>query len=829
MSEDAIIRSPPPSASVTASCRSYCRSRSRRSARNSVALLALLQPAATAFLQQQQQYQPPLTAAVVSHAAAESSTRINYRLDNEYTVSAAAQAAREQQTTYMPLVGGFAGLPSTSPPQYHDSDAHHENEIGSSTHMASPSLSSSSLSDEARSKMPTWLRTSQSHLAGTNLQTLHDAMTSTYLSAAEAQTVLSAIHDAARGDANKVAGAAEFCLILVDTMEMGVTSLVAAAFHYCTCVSVREHAATADVEVDSAAISSFWDLIHSSSSSSSSSNDSSDQHPTVGNASPNMYGSFATQITRDAALLKKTEAVAHGATGGSGRTGGRRSGRSKFHLHDTASEYANMQNLLLSETRDWRALAIRTAACLYRLRGLLNARGGESSTHPLSPEEVRESRDALHIYAPLASRLGMHRLKNELEGAAFRLKYRRQYEQVMALGSESRNLLDGPPLTVGEGMSRVLHSVAENVKAVLDADATFSEAAADVIVSARVKEPYSLWKKILKTRARRMLDVPDALALRVVINARKETPDEPDDVTAARERAMCYYVQKLCSTHWSPDYANDGGRFKDYIAQPKPNGYQSLHYTATTTWGGVDWPFEIQVRSGEMHRVAEYGLAAHFDYKEHAKRQSSSSAWTSSSPTSLNDETYLQAVQEWHWQQVRVDGTGIGTTYHSSEEVKGEPFTKIGAGYNPAYDEGRAQRVRARAERIAPYIESFTAAQSDLTRNHVFVFLASSEQCDQGNGAGSGGPTGTIISLPAGSCILDALREGARRFDSMDTRSFQGKAHSGVQLNGLAASSVTEKLSNGDVITLPTICNRDGSGTHQGFTYNTAGGYSMTP
>ncbi|EEC49272.1 predicted protein, partial [Phaeodactylum tricornutum CCAP 1055/1] len=91
----------------------------------------------------------------------------------------------------------------------------------------------------------------------------------------------------------------------------------------------------------------------------------------------------------------------------------------------------NLRQLLLSETRDWRALAIRAGACLYRLRGLL-----KSDSYELTPERVRVGREALSIYAPLASRLGMHRLKNELEGAAFRVLYQRQYQAVNAMAKE---------------------------------------------------------------------------------------------------------------------------------------------------------------------------------------------------------------------------------------------------------------------------------------------------------------------------------------------------------------------------------------------------------
>ena len=767
------------------------------------------------------------------------SSSLNFRQDND------SSTATAQSSYYMP------GMPVPS--------SGYAQPTASSTSTTTPTNAAEFPDTEVRSRMPTWLQTTPQTPTEVDaaLQTLRDAMITTYLTPSEAHTVLSAIQSSSAGNQSKMGGAAEFCHILVDTMEMGVTSLVAAVRHYCECYDVREREAAHGFSGGTTLLPSGGQSIEmfemaaqgfASSEANLYGRGGSYTYPahhggtaatskTINTANDDE----ADQIASDASGLKRTEAVAH--------TTFRTQTRRRVHLHHQQHQqdpnthvhrqdaYANMQNLLLSETRDWRSLAIRTAACLYRLRGLQAARDhGPAPTAPLTSEEVRQSRDALHIYAPLASRLGMHRLKNELEGAAFRLQYRRQYDRVMDLGREPRVIYDdntnGNPnnphaLTVGEGMARVLRRVAENVKGVLDADPTFTEAADDVVVSARVKEPYSLWRKILKTGATRLLDVPDALALRVVLNAKKESPDEPDDVTAARERAMCYYVQSLCTTHWEPDLNKDGGRFKDYIDSPKPNGYQSLHYTASTWWGGVDWPLEIQVRTGEMHKIAEYGLAAHFDYKENAKRGGYAgesdppiyrtyagsrananfhdSAAASAAPTRLNDESYLQAVQEWHWNQIDGAAYSSSPSYQQRrfEEVQGELNSKIGTGYSPDHDEDRAQRVRARAERIAPYIESFTAAQSDLARNHVFVFLASSEQ----NPANGGGPSGTIVSLPSGSCILDALREGAKHFPSVDSNCFQGKAHFGVQRNGMAASSVTEMLKNGDVITLPTVCN----------------------
>ena len=736
-------------------------------------------------------------------------------------------------------------------------------ELGTSSDTPTPTSTAANADAEQqqqqmRSRLPTWLQTAPSTSSEVDaaLSTLRDAMVSSYLTPSEASTVLAAIQSSAQNHPSKLGGAAQFCHILVDTMEMGVTSLIAAVRHYCECYDVREHEARhgfssggttllpngASLEMFEMAARAF------ASSEANLYGGGSTLYPPFQAAAPHSENNDdqktdqgpsgeAARIASDAAGLKRTEAVARTAFRGS--QGGRR----------PRDAYANMQNLLLSETRDWRALGIRTAACLYRLRGLQAARddGSNDVAAPLTSEEVRQCRAALHIYAPLASRLGMHRLKNELESAAFRLQYRRQYDRVMDLGREPFVLHDDntngnpancPALTVGEGMARVLRRVATSVKTVLDADETFSASADDVVVSARVKEPYSLWRKILRTGASRLLDVPDALALRVVLNARKESASEPPEVTAARERALCYYVQSLCSAHWEPDLNSDGGRFKDYIDKPKPNGYQSLHYTASTWWGGQDWPLEIQVRTGEMHKIAEYGLAAHFDYKENAKRGKESSGFSPQQPVnhrtyagsrahanlhssssdaqppstttrSLNDETYLQAVQEWHWNQI--DGAAYSSSPSSFEEVQGEPSTKIGPGYSPDHDEDRAQRVRARAERIAPYIESFTAAQSDLARNHVFVFLASSEQEQQHRQqpAEVSSPSGTIVSLPSGSCILDALREGAKHFPGVDSDCFQGKGdtHGGVRRNGMAAASVTEMLKNGDVITLPVVCN----------------------
>eukprot|EP00536_Pseudo-nitzschia_multiseries_P006712 jgi/Psemu1/193757/e_gw1.146.5.1 len=273
---------------------------------------------------------------------------------------------------------------------------------------------------------------------------------------------------------------------------------------------------------------------------------------------------------------------------------------------DVAKQAAdNLRSLYTTEAKDWRALAIRGAACLYRLRGILKERQQleeELGQHPpLSRDAKRVCREAFRIYAPLASRMGMHRLKNELEHAAFQILYRRQHRAYEALLRQTRST------------QSILAHVQATMTEVLAEDAVFMASVTDFRVTARVKESYSTWKKMLRDGFDHITQVPDALALRIVLDAKKGHPDESDAVTRARERALCYYAQELCKTVWRP-YEGDP-RFKDYIANPKENGYQSLHYTAGTKWNDEDWRMEIQIRTGEMHKVAEFGVASHWNYK----------------------------------------------------------------------------------------------------------------------------------------------------------------------------------------------------------------------
>ena len=566
--------------------------------------------------------------------------------------------------------------------------------------------------------LPIWLSFDRSHMLEMNTLKLTKLLQDSYFTDDEIYQLKKTIIDTSEGNRNVAAGATEFCLLLAETMEMGLHALAAGAIHYSTSLKNLERMIGNDGD--------------------------SNETPTVlTNGLASFYGT--QDIVADADRLKKLEEIASSVMQEQG------SGR----LSPNSRDAENVRHLLLTETKDWRALAIRTAASLFRLRGIL-----ASKQPSLTKESIRACREALSIYAPLASRLGMHRLKNELEGAAFKILYRRQYEAVNSLhqrrGGESDN-------NIGESMRCVLEEVKSEMAIMFGSDDEFDKQVEHFEITARVKEPYSMWKKMLRLGYDHVLQVPDALAIRVVLKAKKLQSDEPSEVTRARERALCYYAQKLCQERWRPYAANP--RFKDYIGRPKKNGYQSLHYTAQTWWQGEAWTLEVQVRSAEMHQVAEIGLACHWDYKAMQKRNKH---WEDQYEVTIDNETdhssdaYLRKVQQWHWMR------------HGVAPDNSEPIVISDS-------RERADRIRARTDRLRPYLEAFSTTQSDLSRDHVFVFLTTS------NLEGS-----KVLSLPSGACVLDALREVERTMDIPSPTAV---------VNG-QQTSLTKQLHNGDILTL---------------------------
>ncbi|MBK8013504.1 MAG: bifunctional (p)ppGpp synthetase/guanosine-3',5'-bis(diphosphate) 3'-pyrophosphohydrolase [Deltaproteobacteria bacterium] len=232
--------------------------------------------------------------------------------------------------------------------------------------------------------------------------------------------------------------------------------------------------------------------------------------------------------------------------------------------HEKTAE--NFRRMLVAMTKDIRVILVKLADRLHNMRTLDH----------MAPDKVeRIARETLEIYAPLANRLGMFWVKSSLEDLALEHLHPADFKQI------SEKL---------EATAKSRRTYIEDVKATLLRKLQEGEVPAEV--SGRVKHVYSIWRK-MKAQSLDFEQVPDILAFRVIT----------DDV------GHCYQALGLCHATWRPV----PGRFKDFIAMPKPNGYQSLH---TTVIGPEVQRVEIQIRTRAMHDTAERGIAAHWRYKE---------------------------------------------------------------------------------------------------------------------------------------------------------------------------------------------------------------------
>ncbi|EBM0725640.1 bifunctional (p)ppGpp synthetase/guanosine-3',5'-bis(diphosphate) 3'-pyrophosphohydrolase, partial [Salmonella enterica subsp. enterica serovar Senftenberg] len=187
----------------------------------------------------------------------------------------------------------------------------------------------------------------------------------------------------------------------------------------------------------------------------------------------------------------------------------------------------------------------------------------------------RKARETLEIYAPLAHRLGMNTIKWELEDLSFATLYPKVYDEIVRLVAERAPARE-------EFLSGVREQVSEDLRA----------AKIKATVTGRPKHYYSVYQKMI-VRGRDFEDIYDLVAVRVLVDSVRD----------------CYAALGALHARWNPL----PGRFKDYIAMPKFNMYQSLH---TTVIGPEGKAVEIQIRTHTMHRRAEYGVAAHWKYKE---------------------------------------------------------------------------------------------------------------------------------------------------------------------------------------------------------------------
>ena len=256
------------------------------------------------------------------------------------------------------------------------------------------------------------------------------------------------------------------------------------------------------------------------------------------------------------------------------------------------SRAENLRKMMIATAKDIRVILIKIADRLHNMRTLA----------PLKPEK-REliARETLEIYSPLAHRLGMYAIKWELEDLAFETMHPKRFEEIETLVEQRQPEREA----VLQDVSDAIHDKLREVKIKAE-------------VSGRPKHLYSIYEKIV-LGGKEFDEIFDLVGIRVVVESVKD----------------CYAALGALHTLYTPV----PGRFKDYIAMPKFNMYQSLH---TTVMGSTGHPIEIQIRTQSMHRAAEFGIAAHWLYKEQRRGK-----------VPEEEIAWLQRMME--WQQESID------------------------------------------------------------------------------------------------------------------------------------------------------------------------------
>ena len=311
-----------------------------------------------------------------------------------------------------------------------------------------------------------------------------------------------------------------------------------------------------------------------------------------------------------------------------------------------AAQAETVRKMVVAMAKDPRVLVIKLADRLHNMRTMRYLK---------REKQEKKARETLEIYAPLAHRLGMNTIKWELEDLAFAILYPKMYDEIVRLVAERAPKRD-------EYLAVVTDEVQQDLRA----------ARIKATVTGRPKHYYSVYQKMI-VRGRDFAEIYDLVGIRVLVDTVRD----------------CYAALGTVHARWNPV----PGRFKDYIAMPKFNMYQSLH---TTVIGPGGKPVELQIRTFDMHRRAEYGIAAHWKYKQEAV--AGASKVRTDAPKSsgkgkddhLNDMAWLRQLLDWQ----------------KETEDPGE------------------------------FLESL---RFDLSRNEVFVFT----------------PKGDVIALPASATPVD--------------------------------------------------------------------------
>ena len=305
-------------------------------------------------------------------------------------------------------------------------------------------------------------------------------------------------------------------------------------------------------------------------------------------------------VIEDTPIAKDELAVSFGANVADIVDGVTKLDQIQFKSREEA-QAESFRKMLLAMVRDLRVILVKLADRLHNMRTI-------SGMSMLRRRAI--ARETLDIYAPLAERLGLYNLKLELEDLGFRALYPRRYQVIDHALRRARG-----------NQKEFLAKIAENI------DSSLSKSKLPAEVEAREKHLYSIYRKMQRKRIP-LSEIVDVYGLRVIV-------DSADD---------CYRAIGVVHSVYRPM----PGRFKDYIAIPRVNGYQSLH---TTLFGPNGLPIEVQIRTRDMHRVAESGIAAHWKYKageSDATEQTHAREWLANliaMQESGSSEEFLESVR----------------------------------------------------------------------------------------------------------------------------------------------------------------------------------------
>ncbi|MDO5645067.1 MAG: bifunctional (p)ppGpp synthetase/guanosine-3',5'-bis(diphosphate) 3'-pyrophosphohydrolase [Dermabacter sp.] len=262
-----------------------------------------------------------------------------------------------------------------------------------------------------------------------------------------------------------------------------------------------------------------------------------------------------------------------------------------------AAQAETVRKMIIAMSRDIRVLLIKLADRLHNARTWKYVSGSSAE---------RKAKETLEIYAPLAHRLGLNTIKWELEDLSFQVLYPKVYDEIVSLVAQHAPARE-------KYLGRVTDAIHEDLAA-SNIEAT---------VTGRPKHYYSVYQKMI-VRGRDFADIYDLVGIRVLVDSVRD----------------CYAVLGTLHARWSPM----PGRFKDYIALPKFNLYQSLH---TTVIGPDGKPVEIQIRTWEMHRRAEYGVAAHWKYKARVARGEAVEESAAGNDLAGGEMNWLRQLLDW--------------------------------------------------------------------------------------------------------------------------------------------------------------------------------------